>query len=119
MNACLIVEGNRMIRAVMQKIVADLGYRASEAADGATALAAVRATLPDAILYDPHVTGASFLAQIRALPNGATIKLLPCSADNSAQAIGIALAAGADDYIMKPFDAAIVRSKLIMAAVRG
>ena len=119
MTACLIVEGNRMIRAVMQKIVADLGFKVSEAADGAAAFAQVSAALPDAILYDPQVTGAAFPMQVRALPGGAKVRLLPCSGDNSATAIAAALADGADDYIFKPFDAMIVRSKLAMAQAVG
>jgi two-component system chemotaxis response regulator CheY len=91
------------------------GFTVTEAGDGAEALAACRASLPRAVLLDwnmPVMDGITFLRRLRATPGGDRPKVLFCTIETRPERIAEALAAGADDYVMKPFDGEILQSKL-------
>ena len=115
---CLVVDDSRVVRKVARRILEDLGFDVAEAADGVEALAWVRKAPPDVILLDwrmPAMDGLEFLRQLRNEPEGRLPKVVFCSAENDLDRIREALANGADEYIMKPFDGDIVASKLAMA----
>ena len=115
MKRCLIVDDSRIIRRVARRIVEDLGFKAEEAVDGAKALDAVRVSMPEMVLLDwemPNLSGPDFVTALRKLPGGAGPKVVFCATENDADRIQHALDAGADEYIMKPFDGEIVRAKL-------
>ena len=70
--------------------------------------------MPDAVLLDwnmPVMDGLSFLIELRKLPGGRHPKVVFCTTENEIPQITRALSAGADEYIMKPFDRDIVASK--------
>lgn len=113
-RTCLIVDDSRIIRKVARRIVESLGFEVDEAADGADALAFCAATMPEVVLLDwnmPVMDGLTFLRRLRALPGGAAPKVLFCTIETRAERIAEALSAGADDYVMKPFDGEILQSK--------
>jgi len=113
-RTCLIVDDSRIIRKVARRIVEGLGFEVDEAADGADALAFCAATMPEVILLDwnmPIMDGLTFLRRVRSLPGGAAPKVLFCTIETRADRIAEALSAGADDYVMKPFDGEILQSK--------
>lgn len=117
MNArtCLIVDDSRIIRKVARRIVEGLGFEVDEAADGAEALSFCGGAMPDVILLDwsmPVMDGMGFLRRLRELPGGDKPKVLFCTIETRADRIKEALEAGADDYVMKPFDGEILQSKL-------
>ena len=117
MNArtCLIVDDSRIIRKVARRIVEGLGFEVDEAADGAEALAYCASVIPDVILLDwnmPVMDGLTFLRRLRAMPGGKRPKVLFCTIESNPARIAEGLAAGADDYVMKPFDGEILHSKL-------
>lgn len=115
MKTCLVVDDSRVIRKVARRILESLSFDCAEAADGAEALAYCRADMPDAVLLDrnmPVMNGIEFLRQLRREPNGASPVVVFCSAENDVGHITEALGAGADEYIMKPFDEMILRDKL-------
>lgn len=114
MKLCLIVDDSEVTRAVAHGILRDLGVATEEAEDGIAALAACRAMLPDAILLDwrmPRMDGIAFLGELRRMPGGERPRVIVCSSLNELEHIKQAMAAGADEYIMKPFDAGILRAK--------
>lgn len=114
MKNCLIVDDSRVVRKVARKILEDLGFTCAEAEDGQKALDACKAAMPDAILLDwnmPIMNGIEFLRALRALPNGGGPKVVFCTTENEFSFIQEALAAGANEYIMKPFDSQIIQSK--------
>ncbi len=114
MKSCLIVDDSRVIRMVARKILEELEFDTAEAADGEEALEACRDTLPDAILLDwnmPNMDGLDFLKALRKLPHGDRPVVVFCTTENDIEHIQTALAAGANEYIMKPFDSEIIQSK--------
>ena len=113
-RTCLIVDDSRIIRKVARRIVEGLGFEVDEAADGAEALAFCGGVIPEVILLDwsmPVMDGLTFLRRLRALPGGMAPKVLFCTIETRAERIAEALSAGADDYVMKPFDGEILQSK--------
>ena len=114
-TTCLIVDDSRIIRKVARRIVEGLGFEVDEAADGAEALSYCASVMPDVILLDwnmPIMDGLTFLRRLRAQAGGDKPKVLFCTIENTPERIAEALAAGADDYVMKPFDGEILQSKL-------
>jgi two-component system chemotaxis response regulator CheY len=115
MKRCLIVDDSRIIRRVAAKIMFELGFEPDEAENGRKALEAARVRMPDVAIVDwdmPVMDGLAFVVELRRLPEGGKPRVIFCTAENEVQFIERALAAGADEYIMKPFDSEIVRSKL-------
>ncbi|NBB65842.1 response regulator [Pseudomonas sp. ODNR1LW] len=114
-KTCLIVDDSRIIRKVARRIVEGLGYEVDEAADGAEALSYCAGVMPDMMLVDwnmPVMDGLTFLRRVRAMAGGDAPKILFCTIETRPERIAEALAAGADDYVMKPFDGEILLSKL-------
>ena len=114
MKQVLIVDDSRVIRKVAQRILAALGFLTREAENGLEALNACRAMMPDAILLDwnmPVMDGITFLRELRALDGGSAPKVVFCTTENEMAQITRAIHAGADEYIMKPFDKQIIVSK--------
>jgi two-component system chemotaxis response regulator CheY len=114
MKRCLIVDDSAVIRKVARRILEGLSFRISEAEDGQQALHACQAEMPEAILLDwnmPVMDGYEFLRALRKLPNGADPKVVFCTTENDVAHIARALHAGANEYIMKPFDKEIMTAK--------
>lgn len=115
MKTCLIVDDSRIIRRVASKILYELGFEPDEAEDGKKALDSVRIRMPDLAIVDwdmPVMDGLAFVESLRKLPGGDKPIVIFCTAENEVHHIERALEAGADEYIMKPFDNEIMRSKL-------
>ena len=114
MKTCLVVDDSKMIRRVAGRILKDLDFLTSEAENGNEALELCRANMPDAILLDwnmPVMDGLTFLKALRAEPDGKTPVVVFCTAERDVTRITEALDAGADEYVMKPFDSDIITSK--------
>ncbi|MCD8497078.1 MAG: response regulator [Alphaproteobacteria bacterium] len=116
MKSCLVVDDSRVVRKVARRIVEDLGFSCSEAEDGQQAYDACKIQMPDAILLDwnmPVMSGIEFLEKLRQMENGQTPKVVFCTTENDISHIQRAIQAGANEYIMKPFDSEIIESKFL------
>jgi two-component system chemotaxis response regulator CheY len=114
MKYCLLVDDSRVIRRFTRRIVEQFAFACCEAANGRTALSMCAAAMPHAILLDwnmPDMSGLECLKALRAMPGGDQTKIIFCTINSDIQHIAAALEGGADEYIMKPFDADIVRQK--------
>jgi two-component system chemotaxis response regulator CheY len=114
-SICLVVDDSRVVRRISRNILEDCGFSVREAEDGAQALAACRAEMPRAILLDwnmPVMNGIEFLRALRAEFGPDHPVVLFCTTENDMAFIEQAIDAGAQEYIMKPFDEAILRGKL-------
>jgi two-component system, chemotaxis family, chemotaxis protein CheY len=112
----LVVDDARVVRKVARRILEELGFAVDEAENGLLALTHIRQQLPVFILLDwnmPEMDGIDFLEQLRSttgLPFQP--KVIFCTTENDLEHIQRAITAGADEYIMKPFDSDILRDKL-------
>ena len=119
-KTCLIVDDSKMIRRVATRILKDLKFEPSEAGDGREAITLCRSSMPDAILLDwnmPIMDGLSFLKALRKEPGGEDPIVVFCTAERDVTKIAEALDAGADEYVMKPFDSDIIESKFLEAGL--
>lgn len=111
----LIVDDSRVIRTVARRLFEELHYTTGEAEDGMSALRACREKMPDLVLLDwsmPGMTGPEFVRSLRAQPDGGRPVILICITEVDANEIAHAVAAGIDDYMMKPFDRETLSAKL-------
>ena len=114
MRTCLVVDDSTVIRKIARRILEEMDFEIIEAEDGQKALEACKRALPDAVLLDwnmPIMDGFEFLVNLRKLPGGDLPKVVFCTTENGIDHIARALDAGADEYIMKPFDKDIVAAK--------
>jgi two-component system chemotaxis response regulator CheY len=114
MKTCLVVDDSSVIRKVAWRILEGLDFQIAEAENGEEAVEACRKQIPDAILLDwnmPKMDGYEFLRALRRLPGGDKPKVVFCTTENDVAHIARALHAGANEYIMKPFDKDIVEAK--------
>ena len=114
MPFCLVVDDSRVVRKVARRIVEDLGFSCEEAEDGQKAYDYCTGTMPDVILLDwnmPIMSGIEFLEKLRQMPSGENPKVIFCTTENDMAHIQRAMTAGANEYIMKPFDSEIIESK--------
>lgn len=114
-KTCLIVDDSRVIRKVSSKIAISLGYVPVEAENGEEALARCKRSMPDLILTDwnmPEMDGIAFVTKLRSIPTPKEPVVVFCTSNGEAKDIHDGIAAGADDYIVKPFDEAALKAKL-------
>ena len=114
MKTCLVVDDSSVIRKVARRILEDLEFRIIEAEDGQQAIDECRHAMPDAILLDwnmPVMDGLAFLGKLRGELGGDRPKVVFCTTENDVAHIAKAIRAGANEYIMKPFDREIMVAK--------
>lgn len=115
MKTALIVDDSALIRRIAKRILEELGFKANEADDGKQALTQCQSQMPELILLDwnmPIMDGLEFLNELRKLPDGTIPKVVFCTTETDVAHISKAMQAGANEYIMKPFNKQIVKSKL-------
>ena len=115
MKNCLIIDDSRVIRKVSRHILESLGFSVGEAENGKEGLDRCEEAMPDVILLDwnmPVMTGIEFIHQLRQRPGGDQPKVVFCTTENDVAHIREAISAGADEYVMKPFDHETLQIKL-------
>jgi putative two-component system response regulator len=115
----LVVDDVAANRELLQGYLADLGYDVREARDGVEALEAVDAEEPDLILLDidmPRLDGIAVCEQLKAHPTRRLIPIVILTASNDRNTKLRGIAAGADDYLSKPFDSKelLIRTKVLL-----
>ena len=115
MPECLVVDDSRVVRKAARRMLEAQGFAVREAGDGAEAVEACRAALPDLVLLDwnmPVMDGLTCLRTLRAEWGAGEPLVMLCTTEATMERILVALDAGAQEYIMKPFDEAILADKL-------
>jgi two-component system, chemotaxis family, chemotaxis protein CheY len=114
MKHCLVVDDSPVIRKVARRIVEEMSFKASEAENGQDALEKCRMAMPDVVLLDwnmPVMDGIAFLVALRKEQGGEMPVVIFCTTENDIEHITRAITAGANEYIMKPFDRDIIEAK--------
>ncbi len=120
MKSCLVVDDSKVIRMVARRILETLDFEIVEATDGQEALDACLSEMPDAILLDwnmPIMNGIEFLRSLRVTEGGDAPVVVFCTTENDMSHIVEAMQAGANEYIMKPFDKDIIEAKFIQVGL--
>ena len=122
MKTCLIVDDSRVIRKVSRHILESLGFTVSEAENGQEGLVKCGEAMPDVILLDwnmPVMSGMEFLGAFNDLDYGREERprVVFCTTENSIDHIRAAIEAGADEYVMKPFDRETLEGKLQLVGI--
>ncbi len=112
----LIIDDSRTMRSILRRIVTDLGFEVSAAGDGQAALDLLEDGLvPDLCLIDwnmPLMDGYTFVTRVRADQRWRGITLMMVTTESEHGQIVRALAAGAHEYVIKPFTADAIVDKL-------
>lgn len=120
MKNCLVVDDSKVIRKVARHILESLDFSVSEAVDGQDALMQCEASAPDVVLLDwnmPVMSGMDFLQALTRSDVKSRPKIIFCTTENGIGHIKAAVDAGADEYVMKPFDRETLESKLAIVGV--
>lgn len=115
MKKCLVVDDSKVIRKVACHMLETLDFSVEEADHGEEALERLKSGVPDIILLDwnmPVMDGMEFLQAMKALALDKRPKVIFCTTENDVDHIRRAMDAGADEYIMKPFDRETLQSKI-------
>src|SRR5262249_10574331 len=103
----LVIDDSRPVRRIEGEILRDLGFETMEAVNGRDALECLERTdLPDVILVDwnmPEMNGLDFIRALRAESRFKNIVVLMVTTETETDQMLRALSAGADEYLMKPF----------------
>lgn len=122
MKRVLVIDDSNAIRMAIRRILESLGFQVEEAADGALALQRCGAAPGfDVLLCDidmPNLDGLSFVSALRARSDLAQPPVIMCTTHNTFDKIQDAITRGANEYIMKPFNAEIIAGKLSAIGVQ-
>lgn len=117
---CVIADDSKIIRMVLSKIFLGLGFEVFEAEDGEDVIEKCIENQPEVVVMDwwlPIIDGIDVLYKIRNSKQIRAPKIIFCSSNTDPEKISEALQGGADDYLMKPFDEEIIKSKLIILGI--
>src|SRR3989442_1700012 len=112
---CLVTDDSPIVRKVARRMLQNLHFEVDEAENGQVALDKCERRMPDTILLDwnmPTMNGIEFLRSLRRMEGGLTPTVILCTTESDVGHIREALESGADEYMMKPFDTEILRTKL-------
>ncbi|MGC9110067.1 MAG: response regulator [Caldimicrobium sp.] len=116
MKKALVVDDSKAIREIEKRYLEELGFFVLEAENGEEALEIVKEN-PDLtlILLDWHMpvmNGYEFLKKLRANPLWSDIKVMMVTTENQQKSVIDAIMAGANEYLMKPFDKEMLETKI-------
>jgi two-component system chemotaxis response regulator CheY len=112
---CLVVDDASVVRKVARVLIEDHRFEVTEAEDARTALDMCKSEMPELILLDWHMPGLSpldFLATLRAMGGAKRPFVLYMATEIDVNELTKAFQAGADDYLLKPFDRQSLEAKL-------
>ncbi len=112
----LIVDDSRVMRRLLGDVLRQIGFEVSEAVNGHEALEFLeRETDPDVVLVDwnmPVMTGIDFVRAVREDDRFENLKLMMVTSETEAKQMQVALDAGANEYVTKPFVKDVIEGKL-------
>ena len=118
----LVIDDSRAMRRIVGTILKDFGYEVREAGDGRQALDVLQqgsheGWVPDLCCIDwnmPVMDGLQFVSAVRSNPAYRSMTIMMVTSESEHTQIVRALAAGAHEYVIKPFTADALRDKLAL-----
>ena len=112
----LVIDDSRTMRSILRRTLVNEGFEVVEAEHGEDALAKIGVDgCPDVILVDwhmPRMSGIEFVRALRQLPGSDAVRVLVVTVEHDMERVDEALAAGADEFLMKPFEREALLDKL-------
>nr|WSZ97629.1 response regulator transcription factor [Streptomyces sp. NBC_00857] len=108
----LFVEDDDVIREATQLALERVGFTVTAMPDGLSGLEAFRADQPDIALLDVMVPGLDGVSLCRRIRDESTVPVIMLSARADSIDVVLGLEAGADDYVTKPFDGAVLVARI-------
>lgn len=119
-KSCLVVDDSKVIRKFVRNMMTELCFDVDEAENGQDGLYCLEKKQYDLILLDwnmPIMNGLEFIKKFKNDYANLNTKVIFCTTENEIEKIKSALDSGANEYIMKPFDIEILRSKLAQCGI--
>jgi two-component system chemotaxis response regulator CheY len=118
----LVIDDSRAMRLILNRITSQLGFEVWQAGNGREALDLLEATetVPELALVDwnmPEMNGLEFVTAVRADPKYRTMTIMMVTTEGEQSQIVRALAAGAHEYVIKPFTPDAIEEKLALLGV--
>lgn len=107
MARIIIADDDEVVGGIVRDALLARGHGAGLVNDGAEALRVVKARKPDLLILDcnmPGLSGVLLLRELRNMPSLCDLPVMMLTGRRSAQDVELAMFAGADDYMKKPFD---------------
>jgi two-component system, OmpR family, response regulator MprA len=111
----LVIEDAAAVREVLRSALHEAGYRVTLAGDGEAALTALAVVGADVVLLDlmlPDIDGLELCRRVRAVPQEGYLPIIMLTARDAPAAQYAGFAAGADDYVTKPFDLDVLLARV-------
>ena len=112
----LVIDDSRTVRTIIGKMLREVGFEVTEAGNGREGLDRLREGPGfDLAMVDwniPELTGIEFIRAVRAERAHDGMRLMMVTAETEAEQVAAALAAGANEYVMKPFNRDVILDKL-------
>ena len=109
MRRLMIADGSDIVRKVGRKILSEIGFLVLDASTAREALQRCQTELPNIIIVDAGLDGAlELIANIRALPEGKSVRIYYCVVEADLKTMMAGKRAGANDFLLKPFDRKIL-----------
>lgn len=117
----LVIDDSRALRRILGDMLKQLGFTVAEAGHGREGLAVLQASAPpDVVLIDwnmPEMNGLEFVQAVRADARWAGLPLMMVTTETELSQMATALDAGANEYVMKPFNKDVIADKLAILGV--
>jgi two-component system, chemotaxis family, chemotaxis protein CheY len=114
----IVVDDSRAMRTILRRALTQAGFDVVEAGDGREALTQLATTGPlDLALVDwnmPVMTGYEFICEVRSRRELDGMSIMMVTTETEIEQVQRALAAGANEYVMKPFNADTLKEKLLL-----
>lgn len=117
----LVIDDSRAMRSILKGILTSLDFEVTEVADGRQAIDILTKDRNfDIALVDwnlPKMNGLEIVTEIRKDSSHSGMRLLMVTTETEIERVTQALQAGADEYIMKPFDRNMLLDKLVILGI--
>jgi two-component system chemotaxis response regulator CheY len=114
----IVIDDSRATRTILKRTLAAQGFEVFEAGDGRAAIEELEKTGPlDLALVDwnmPVMTGYEFIVEIRSRAQFGSMSIMMVTTESETSQVQLALDAGANEYIMKPFTEDVLKEKLML-----
>jgi len=119
----LVIDDSKAMRIILKQILQSIGgTTVEEAANGKEGLEKLKSMeKPDVVLVDwnmPEMNGLEFVRAVRGNPTFRSLPLMMVTTETETSQMGKALAAGANEYVMKPFTKDVIQEKLKILGIK-